>query len=98
MRERWSVGRVGNRFHFRVLTEAGQTVLTADAAVLVAAERRVRAVARCSVEPDETRTQPTGYRKGSVQRTRHHVSGEAVHAVVGDPDRIVLVVVGNDDQ
>ena len=75
-----------------------EAVLTSDTAVLVAAERRVRAVAGGAVEPDEARAQPSCHRQRAVQRTRHHVSGQAVGAVVGDPDGVLLVLVGNDSE
>ena len=40
---------------------ADHTVLAPDAAVLIAPERGVRAVARRAVEADETRAQPAGH-------------------------------------
>src|SRR5262245_37594410 len=77
---------------FGVLVEPGDAVLAADAARLVAAERHVGAVRGGAVEADEARAQPAGNGDGPVERARHHVAGEPVDAVVGDPDRVLLVV------
>src|SRR5882672_659354 len=84
--------RVGDGFHFRVLVETGDSVLAADAAGLVAAERRVRAVARRAVEPDEAGTQPLGHRERVIDSAGHDVARQPVRAVIGDPHGVVLVV------
>jgi hypothetical protein len=90
--------RPGDRLDLGVLVEAGHAVLPADAAVLVAAEGHVGAVGRAAVDAHEAGLDPTSHGQRMLQRARHHVAGQTVGAVVGDPDRVFLVVERDDAQ
>jgi ParB family chromosome partitioning protein len=41
---------------------------------------------------------PSGDGHGALERSRHHVAGEPVQAVVRDPERVLLVIVGDDGE
>src|SRR5262245_49571141 len=88
-----SAGGAADGLDFGVLVEAGDAVLAPDAARLVAAERYVGAVGCGAVEADEARAQPARDRHCAIQRARHDVAGEPVDAVIGDLDRVLLVLV-----
>src|SRR5215208_3335840 len=81
-----------------VLVELGDTVLASDTAGLVSTERRIGAVARCTVDAQEARTKPLGHGQRMIDRTRHHIARKAVTAIVGDAHRVVLILVRNDDK
>src|SRR5277367_5162605 len=83
---------VSHRLDLGVLVEPGHTVLPAHTAVLVSAEWRVGAVGCAAVDAHEAGLDPTGYRQRMLQGARHDVAGQAVRAVVGNPDRVFLVV------
>src|SRR5688572_20415917 len=77
------------------LLETVVAPLAAVARLLVAAERRAE-VGRCPVDADLAGADPRRDAARALEVARRHVAGEAVRRVVGDPDRIVLVVVGQD--
>src|ERR1700730_899662 len=91
-------GGIPHRFDLGVLVETGHTVLPAHTAVLVSTERRVGAVRRAAVDAHEAGLDPAGHRQRVLQGAGHDVAGQAVHAVVGDPDRVFLVVERDDAQ
>ncbi len=88
--------RIGDGLDLGVLVEAGGAVLAADAAGLVAAERRVGAVAGGAVDAEESGAQASGDGQPVFDRAGHHVARQPVRAVVRDPHRIVLVRVRDD--
>ena len=67
------------------------------ARLLVAAERRER-VEGAAVDLDLPGAHPPRDALGALRVGRPDAAGEAVDRVVGDPDRVVLVVVGDDRQ
>ena len=75
----------------QVLLDRGRAVLTADAGLLVAAERRVE-VRRVGV--DRVRAGPHAARDLEAARGigREHAAGQAEAAVVRDADRVLVVV------
>src|SRR4051812_6163652 len=73
------------------------SVLAAVAGLLVSAERRERVVG-AAVDLDLTGAQLASDRLGALGITRPHPAGKPVLGVVGDPDRVLLVLVGHDRQ
>ena len=76
----------------QVLLKALDAALAADAAALVAAERRVGAVEHAAVDAERAGPDAPGDRHAAFGRPRHHRAGQAEGAVVGDPHRLVVVV------
>src|SRR5690606_20789155 len=72
-----------------------RAAVAADAAVLEPTERRF-VVALQRVDADVAGPQQLGHSHGSAGVTAEHVVVEAVGAVVGDLDRLVLGVEGDD--
>lgn len=70
-----------------VPVEPCNTVLPADAARLISPKWCVGAVRYGSVQPDEASPQAARDGEGMLERPRHHVAGQPIHAVVGDADR-----------
>src|SRR3954451_11906923 len=75
------------------LLDAEAAQFPAVAGLLEAAERRER-VEHAAVDLHLTRADPAGDRLGALLVAGPHAAGEAVLGVVGDPDRVLLVVVG----
>ena len=71
---------------------ASLAVLAAEAAVLVAAERRHEADGAVGVDPDRAGAQPLAHLDGAADIGRPHAGGEAVDRVVGDRHRLLVVV------
>jgi hypothetical protein len=69
------------------------THFAADAACLVTAERSVEAD-RSGVDHEETGAGMAGDVEAALGVRGPHAAAEAVHGVVGDPDRVHFVVVG----
>src|SRR6476469_204187 len=88
-----------DRLHLAVGVQPPRAAVAADAAVLEAAERRLM-VALEGVDADVAGLQQLGDRHGPAGVAGEHVVVEAVGAVVGDRDRLVLVVErdGHDDR
>src|SRR5690606_37886820 len=84
-----------NRLHLEEVLEPVLAPLAAVARLLVAAERRVR-VAGGAVQVDHAGAQPHGDGLGAGEVARGDVAGQAVDGVVGDADRILLVLVADD--
>src|ERR1700739_1180086 len=91
-------GRVTDALDFGVLVEPGHTVLAAEPAGLIATERGIRAVGRGAVEADKSGPQPLCHRHRVLDRSRHHIARKPIHAVIGNADRVFLVVVRNHDE
>src|ERR1700742_3007972 len=89
---------IRHRLDLGVLVETGDTVLASHTAFLVPAERGVGTVGCTTVDTHEAGLDPAGHRQRTLKGTRKHVAGQPVHAVVGDPDRVLFVVERNDRQ
>src|SRR4051794_10317756 len=81
-----------------ILVETRAAELTADAGLLVAAPLGLGHVGVVVVDPDRPHPQPAGDALCLAGVLRPHRTGQAVEAVVGDPDRIVLVGEGLDGE
>ena len=79
------------------LLESGDAHLAADAGLLVAAERAVGPEVVAAVDGEGAGPDAAGERQRAVLAAEHS-AGQAVDGVVGDPHRVVIVVVGDDDQ
>src|SRR5262245_53070258 len=79
------------------LFESGAAHLPADAGLLVAAERAVWAEVVAAVDREGSGPDATGHRQRAVL-TAEHGTGQPVDRVVGDAHRVVVVVIGDDDQ
>src|SRR4029079_4238525 len=79
-----------------VLLETRATELAADARLLVDAPLGLRDVRVVVVDPDRAHAQPAGDALAFTGVAGPHRTGESVDAVVGDPDRVVLVREGLD--
>src|ERR1700727_3804382 len=79
-----------------VLLEPLDAVLPPDAAVLVAAVGRVRAVPQAAVDPDRAGADLVGDGHRAVGVRGEHATGQAVLAVVGFSDGVRVVVVADD--
>src|SRR5436305_1994960 len=88
----------GNGLGLEVLLETVDAVLPPDAALLVAAERHVRAVGAAAVDVDRAGADPLGHGERAVERCGEDAAGQAVVAVVGDPDCVVVVLERDDDE
>ena len=91
-------GRQGDRLH---LEEALQTLgaeLAPDAGLLVAAERRREVDGHRRVQHVGAGAHPARHPEPAVVVTRPHRAAQPVVGVVGDVDRIVVAVVGDDDE
>src|SRR5688572_24670027 len=86
-----------HRLDLEELLEAVLAVLAAVAAVLVATEGGLR-VERAAVDLDLAGADAPGDGLGPLGVGALHAAGEAVVGVVGDADRVLLVVVGDDRQ
>src|SRR5579871_3715048 len=83
----------GPRFKKRLDPE--QSEFTADAGMLESAERRLLVVQH-AVDCHATSLDPRGDAAGALNVCAAYISVEAVFRVVGDPDRIFFVFVGDD--
>src|ERR1700733_11846798 len=92
-------GRVfaGDAFVLEVFAQADCPVLASCAAGFVAAERTVEAV-RGSVDGDGAGANASSDLQRRRCAGRPDPSGQAVFRVVGDPDGVVDVVVGDDNE
>src|SRR5580658_1630605 len=89
--------RPGDRLGLEVLLESGQPVLPADAALLVTAEGHVDAVGGATVDAHHPAPHPTGHGHGPIRRP-DDVARQAVVAVVGDADGVVVIFVGDETE
>src|SRR4051812_15396753 len=76
----------GHHFRLQVLLEAGDAHLAADAGLLVAAERRVRAEPHAAVDRERAGADAAGHRLRPREVGRVDRAREAVRRLVGDPD------------
>ena len=74
------------------------TALASDATVLVSAERCVGAVEHAAVDPEGAGADSVRDVHPALHRPRHHRAGQTEGAVVGDPDRVVVVGERKHDQ
>src|SRR5882757_9779999 len=81
----------------QVLLEALDAALPADTTVLVAPEGRVGAVEHPAVDAERARSNAARDVHASLHRPRYDRAREAVGAVVGDADGLVVVVERKDD-
>src|SRR5690606_33583305 len=86
-----------HRLDLEELLEAVLAVLAPVAAVLVAAEGRVR-VEGPAVDLDLAGADPAGEGLGPLRVGAPHAAGQAVDRVVGDSGGVVLVLVADDRQ
>src|SRR5690348_7787197 len=91
-------GRFGDRLGLQVLLETGHTHLAADPGLLVATERSVRAEPDTTVHGEGAGTDPRRHCLRALERARVDRPGQPVRRVVGDPDRVVVAVVRDDDK
>src|SRR5262249_54524598 len=70
--------------------------LAPQAAALVAAKRRHETDRTVGVDPDGTGTQPLGHQQRTPDVLCPHTGGQAVHRIVGNRDRLVLICERND--
>src|SRR5215470_12861341 len=81
-----------DRLGLQVGVEALDPVLAADPGALVAAERGVGAVPDAAVDGHRPGPDLPRDRHGAVLAGRRHPAGEPVPAIVGDPDRVRVVL------
>src|SRR5437764_1608349 len=93
-----SACRPGDRLRLQILLEPSDAVLAADAAVLVAPERHVRAHGHTAVDGDEAGPDAAGDGEGALERPRRDHAGEPVLALVGDANGVVVVLERDDDE
>src|SRR6185436_2137174 len=79
----------------RVVRDTFDTALAAEAGVLHAAER-TRHVDRVRVDSDRAGDHLTGDLETTLRVGRPNAAGQSERGVVGDPDRVRLVLVGDD--
>ena len=79
-----------------VVVEHHLVVLAADARLLVAAERRVRGIGVVAVGPDPARLDAAAEAVGAVHVAGPDAGAEAVERVVGDRQRLGVVLEGRD--
>src|SRR5262245_41213460 len=91
-------GRAGHGLDLEVLLEALHARLPPDAALAVTAERHVGAVPHASVERDRAGADAARDLERAVVGRAEHRARQPVLAVVGDRDRVVDVVVGEDHE
>src|SRR5205807_5236609 len=93
-----SACRPGDRLRLQVLLEPGDAVLPADAAVLVAAEWHVGADGHPAVDGDEAGPDAAGDGERALERSRRDHAGEPVLALVGNANRVVVVLERDDGE
>ena len=85
---------VANVLRLQELLEAGPAHLPADARLLVAAERAVRAEVVAAVDRERPGADAPGHGQCPVLAAEDGAR-QSVDGVVGDPDRVVVVLVGD---
>src|SRR6185437_8683391 len=78
-----------------VFADRREPALTPNAGPLVAAEGRKVAYRAISVDPDRARLEPLSHGEGGPDALGPHAGRKAVLRVVGDLDRLFLVVESN---
>src|SRR5205807_3449380 len=86
------------RLHLEVLVEPGDAVLSPYPALLEATERYVGAVGPAAVDIQCAGADSAGYTERPVERAGVHRATEPVHALVGDADRVVVVLERDHDE
>src|SRR5258706_15709936 len=81
----------GDCLYLEIFFQAVFAPLAAVAGLLVATERR-GAVVRHALQVDVPRADPAADLAGGLHGVGGDVTGEAIRAVVGDPDRVVLIL------
>jgi hypothetical protein len=92
------VDRKGNGLGLEVLLEALEPSLATNAAGLVPAEWRVGGVPVGAVHSQRPGPDAPGYAQGPFVGGRADASGQAVHGVVGNGNRLFVIVEGNDHE
>src|SRR5262245_32856328 len=81
-----------------VVVEHHLVVLAPDARLLVAAERRVRGIVVVAVGPNAAGLDAAPHAEGAVTVAAPHTGAEAVQRVVGNFQRLVLILEGGHRQ
>src|SRR5579862_8503054 len=87
----------GNHLGLEIFLDSLHTPRTADAGVLVPAKWQVTVYRSTTVDTDSTRTN-TSSNSHCPLMAAPDASGEAVHTVIGNPDRILIILEGDDDE
>src|ERR1700757_47838 len=96
-KDRLSLHHRRERLGFQELLQPGHSHLPADAALLVPAERGVGAEVIAAVDAEGAGPDPAGHPERAVLAAEHG-TGQPVDRVVGDPHRVVVIVVSDDDK
>src|SRR5690606_30329521 len=88
-------GRYPDAFGLEIGPDRILSVLMADAAAFMAAERRHIRYRSVGIDPDRPGLQPLRHREGAAHILRPHSGGEAVIAVIADSEGLFLVVEGD---
>src|ERR1700684_1056124 len=90
--------RCRNGFDLQVLLETGETHLAPVAGLLVPAEGRVGRVPDAAVDVDGSHSQARSEAGRALRVGAEYGAGQPVWRVVGDAQRVLVTVVGDDGQ